>query len=108
MVMYEDFFSNHPLFKSLEHYILNSIDTFGPVSESDINKDIRTFGVRLKREESTFPSRQSIKHILEEFEKENKIVRNTEGEYSITDLGYIEALDFAKDEISKGRLRLSD
>ena len=105
--MYEEFFSNHPLFKSLEHYVIAIVDEMGPISESRVNKEVRTFGVRLKRDESSFPIRQSVKRILEGFEREEKIVRNTEGEYSITDLGYLEALDFVKDEIDKGRLKLN-
>ena len=105
--MYQEFFEDHPLFKSLEHFVLSLIDERNSISESDINQEIRIFGIRLKRDQSIFPTRQSIKHILDAFERENKIVRNTEGEYSITDLGYLEALDFAKDEIDKGRLKLN-
>ena len=109
MVMYSDYFkdedgSKHPLYKSMEGFLLNQIDMGFYTTESGLYDSVKEFhedSITGKRERGApkLPTRSNIKKILQAFEREGKIVKNTEGEYSVTHLGSFDLDDVVlKDE----------
>ncbi len=110
--MYSEYFQNHPMYDSLEHYIISIIDEGGgSLTERNIYDSIIDFHrdpmppFKIPKGSPKPPSRKLVKQILKAFEKEGKIVKNSEGEYDITNLGFGEVVDFTKSEITHERSR---